>query len=155
MAEFEFFYNSGAGTDLLYADGAILEVILTAPLPLISYLADNDLPPYATASGMALIDTGAAVSVVDESAMMELGIPDVETILMQTAHGVAELRRYNASMSLPGLGLQNLPLHLAPAGMVRTNTNAGADVLMLLGRDFLRRFVLTYDGPNSRITVKT
>jgi hypothetical protein len=126
VAEFEFLYNADGRADLLFLDGPVLEVILTAPWPMVSYLADNDLPPYAVASGVALIDTGAAVSVVDESVMTELEIPDIDTILVQTAHGVAELRRYNASMSLPGLGLQNVPLNLAPAGFIRATTNAGA-----------------------------
>ncbi len=155
MAEFDFSYGSAVNANALYIDGATIEVQVTAPLPLVSFLADNNFPPYAVVNGMALIDTGAAVSVIDESVVVDLAIPHVDTIAMQTVHGVAELRRYNASMSLPGLRLQHVPLILAPGGLVRAKTSTGSDVLMLLGRDFLRRFVLTYDGPNSRIMVKT
>jgi hypothetical protein len=155
VADFEFSYSSVAGSDLLYIDGPLIEVLITAPFPLVSYLADNDLPPYAVASGMALVDTGAAVSVVEESAMTTLGIPHIDTISTQTAHGVAEMRRYNSSVSFPGLQLQHVPLMLAPGGFIRTQTTDGGDVVMLLGRDLLRRLNVTYDGPNSRMTIRT
>jgi hypothetical protein len=155
VSEFEFLYGPMAKSDLLYIDGPVIEVLITAPLPLVSYLADNDLPPYAVASGMALIDTGAAVSVVDEGVMTSLGIPNIDEVSMQTAHGVAGLRRYNASVSFPGLHLRHAPLILAPGGFIRTSTTNGPDVIMLLGRDLLRRLTVTYDGPNSRMTVRT
>jgi hypothetical protein len=155
VSEFEFLYSPAAESDLLYVDGPVIEVLITAPLPLVSYLADNDLPPYAVASGMALIDTGAAVSVVDENLMNSLTIPHIDTMSTQTAHGVAELRRYNASVSFPGLQLQHVPLNLAPGGFIRTSTTNGSDVVMLLGPDLLRRLTVTYDGPNSRMTIRT
>jgi Aspartyl protease len=155
VSEFEFLYGSAAKSDLLYIDGPLIEVHITAPWPLVSYLADNDLPPYAISSGMALIDTGAAVSVVDENAVLSLEIPNVDIIWTQTAHGVAEMRRYNASVSFPGLHLHHVPLILAPGGFIQTSTTHGSNVIMLLDRDILRRLIVTYDGPKSRMTVRT
>jgi len=155
VSEFEFLYGGAAKSDLLYIDGPLIEVHITAPLPLVSYLADNDLPPYAVSSGMALIDTGAAVSVVDENAVMSLDIPKIDVISTQTAHGVKEMRRYNASVSFPDLQLHHVPLILAPGGFIQTSTTNGLNVIMLLGRDILRRLIVTYDGPHSRMTVRT
>ena len=155
MSEFEFLYGGAAKSDLLYSDGPLLEVQITAPWPLVSFLADNDIPPYAVSSGMALIDTGAAVSVVDERAVISLEIPNIDVISTQTAHGVAEMRRYNASVNFPSLQLQHVPLILAPGGFIQTSTTNGSNVIMLLGRDILRRLIVTYDGPHSRMTVRT
>ena len=155
MSEFEFSYRSAIGEDFLYYDGPITEVSISAPVPLISYLRDSQLPAYAVISGLAIIDTGASVSVLDENVMLGLEIPFLDTIWTDTIHGTAETKRYNASVSFPGLQLADVPLNYVPGGNVRASTNFGGDVIMLLGRDLLRRFTMTYDGPNSKVKIAT
>ena len=153
MSEFEFSYSSASGDDLLYYDGPVIEVSISAPVPLLRYLRDNHLPGYAVISGLAILDTGASVSVVDESVMDALEIPYLDAILTETIHGTAETKRYNASASFPSLQIADIDLSYAPAGSVKSRTNGGGDVIMLLGRYLLRQFTFIYDGPNHKVKI--
>jgi hypothetical protein len=154
VGEFEFSYRTG-GMDFLFSDGPLIEVAISAPVPLLSYLRENNLPAFGSVSGMAMIDTGASVSEVDEDVMNDLGIPFVKTILTETIHGTAETRCYNASASFPGIEVEDVSLNFVAGGSVRTSTLSGGDVIMLVGRDLLRRFTVTYDGTNSKVKIVT
>ncbi len=155
MSEFEFSYRSAIGEDFLYYDGPLIEVVISAPVTLLAYLHDNQLPPFAAVSGLAAIDTGASVSVIAEDVMNDLSIPSVDAIWTHTIHGTAETKRYNASASFPSLEITDVSLDYVPGGDVRTSSNIGGDVIMLLGRDLLRWLKFTYDGPNSKVTIVT
>ena len=155
MSEIEFSYQSQPDNDSLYTDGPLIAVEITVPVPLVRYLRKNNFPPYPIAKGFALIDTGAAVTAVDDDVLQQLAIPVVDTEPMQTVHGVAEMRLFNASVNFPGLGLSEVVLDRIPGGMIRSKTNTGADIIMLLGRDLLRGLKFTYDGPQSMLTITT
>jgi hypothetical protein len=155
VAEFEFSYRSAAGEDLLYYDGPVIEVAISAPVPLLSYLRDNHFPAFPIIRGLAMIDTGASTSVLEEDVMIELDIPFLKTIWTDTIHGTAETRCFNASAGFPGLQLSDVPLRYVPGGNVRGTTNLGGDVIMLLGRDLLQGLAVTYDGPNSKVKIST
>jgi hypothetical protein len=139
----------------LLLDGPLLRVEITVPLPFVSYLRKNNLPPYAVAQGLGQIDTGAAVSAVDSSIFTELDIPSANKELIQTAHGLSMLECYNASVTFPQLDLPAMDLDLVIGGHIQARTSSGPDIIMLIGRDLLRHFTFTYDGPNARFTVLT
>jgi len=155
VSKFDFSYRSRIDEDLLFYDGPVIEVSISAPEPMLAFWRDNNFPPFPAILGLAIIDTGASVSVVEESVMLELEIPFLDTIRTGTIHGTREAKRFNASADFPGINLTGLPLDHVPAGDVRTRTRYGGDVIMLLGRDLLRRFTVTYDGPNSKIEITT
>lgn len=146
-------YTIPGGRTALFYDGPLIPVRITAPPELVQYLADNDLGSYAVVEGLGLIDTGAMVSAVDRSVFHELGIPRVDTELIQTAHGVAEMDRFNAGVRLLDDPLSLLPLHRVIGGYLRTPTDRGADMIMLIGRDLLQRMSFTYDGPRGRFSI--
>jgi hypothetical protein len=155
VAAFEFRYSSDLESNLLFAEGPLVRVSITAPTRLIDILHERQMPPYAVLHGLALIDTGAAVSAVDVSVFEELDIPAVDTMLTRTPHGLADLNLYNASACLTDLAMDRVPLDRVPGGHFRSPTESGPDVIMLLGRDVLRQLKFTYDGPKSRITLET
>jgi hypothetical protein len=133
----------------LHFYGPLISVTLTAPIQLLSFLEENGLPQFETRSGYALIDTGAQNSVVDAKTLAELDIPAVGTGSFLTTHGIADLPVYNLSATFPDLQTAPLPLEQVAGGLVRNEPLLGKHVIMLLGRDLLEEFVLTYDGPNS------
>jgi hypothetical protein len=155
VSEFEFSYKSQTDADLLSYDGPVIPVTVTAPMLLRTYLRDHGLPAFPVSRGLALIDTGAAVSAVDESVMIELGIPAIGAAASQTPHGFAELNMYNASADFSGIDVYGVTLKRVLGGHFRTATDTGLDVIMLVGRDILRNLVVTYDGPRSRVTIQT
>ena len=155
MSSREFGCIGGDGVDLLLFDGPLLEVEITAPLKLVKYLREGGFPSFATIRGLAQIDTGAAVSAVDPSVFKELDIPSVDREMVQTAHGLSELDRYNGSVFFPQLDTVPMSLSYVLGGQIRRQVAGGADIIMLVGRDLLQHFTFTYDGPRSRFIVDT
>jgi len=155
VSGFEFIYKSSSNDDLLYVDGPVIEVEITVPLPLVRYLRKSNLPAYPLMHGLAIIDTGAAITAIDAGVLEKLGIPYIDTELMHTVHGSAEMQMFNASANFPSLELGGISLDRVPGGSIRSATNAGTDIIMLLGREILRNLKMTYDGPNSKVTITT
>ena len=154
MSEFEFSYRSAIGEDFLYYDGPIIEVSINAPVPLISYLRDSHLPAYSVISGLAIIDTGASVSVLDENVMLDLEIPFLDTIWTDTIHGTAETKRYNASVRWSAATCR-CSSELCSGWECSSLYEFWRGCHHAIGRDLLRRFTMTYDGPNSKVKIAT
>jgi predicted aspartyl protease len=90
---------------------------------------------------MALVDTGADLSVLPQSVVAALGLPQVSTTRIQGVTGVAE----------------STPVHAATLEVA--GTRALAEVVAwgdeaIVGRDILARFVLELDGPRETLTVR-
>jgi hypothetical protein len=154
VEKFDLRYAPQRKKDELLAFGPLVPVVITAPLELLDIITERQFPLFATYDGFALIDTGASVSAVDESVFVELNIPYVDTRVHRTPHGLGDLNLYNASVKIPDLKLDRLPLLRVPGGHFRTPTQDGPDIVMLIGRDILRLLRLVYDGSNSRFSVE-
>jgi len=90
---------------------------------------------------VALVDTGADLSVMPRSVVAALGLPQVSTTRIQGVTGVAE----------------STPVHAATLEVAGT-TALGEVVAWgdeaIVGRDVLSRFVLELDGPRATLTVR-
>lgn len=155
MSNAEFDCIGPDGQDRLSFDGALIAVEITAPLTWVRYLHHQGQSPFPVARGLGQIDTGAAISAVEASVFSSLVIPPVFCEMVQTAHGLAELDRYNASVTFPQLSLPAQPLELVFGGHIRRTSEQGTDIIMLIGRDILRSMVFTYDGPTARFSIAT
>jgi len=97
-------------------------------------------------SGLALIDTGASNTCVDEQAAKDLGLPVIDVANMQSAsHEKHECNIYPVQIITPIVTL-NAPramgAALAPQGL-----------LVLIGRDVLQNCNLFYNGPMGQFTL--
>jgi gag-polyprotein putative aspartyl protease len=99
-------------------------------------------PPLPPVVGRALIDTGATFTAIDRAAAAQLQLVPVDTIQSGTAGGQQICPRYPARLLFPGLPIP--PIDLPRAVGVDLS---GQGFVVLLGRDFLARCVLTYNGP--------
>jgi predicted aspartyl protease len=106
------------------------------------------LPVVAPVTGMALIDTGASTTCIDDAAAQSLGLPIVDVATMSSAsHASSQANIYPISIEILGLPIIiNVPsamgAALAPQGL-----------LLLIGRDFLRRCTLFYNGVTGEFTI--
>jgi predicted aspartyl protease len=96
---------------------------------------------------MALIDTGATASAVDNSVVTALGVNPVGTALVGTAGGPVTQPVYPIRTQLQGVGLTINFSRVTGAPL----SNMG--LVALLGRDMLTRMMLIYDGPSSEYTL--
>jgi hypothetical protein len=98
--------------------------------------------------GLALVDTGAAFTAVDEDAARRMGLSPVAVIPIVSATHTVQAPVYAISLAVPAAPAFHLDLwfvvgvNLAPQGL-----------LMLIGRDLLRVCQLTYNGVAGTICV--
>lgn len=97
-------------------------------------------------TGLALIDTGASNTCIDEQAAKELGLPviDVGTMLSAT-HEKVPCNIYPVQVTTPIVNL-NSPRTMGAA-------LAAQGLLVLIGRDVLQRCNLFYNGPIGQFTL--
>jgi hypothetical protein len=120
--------------------GAVVKVLLRAPG---SVHVFGPFPAY--------LDTGASVTVLDPGATGALGLEPVAAAGLHVLgrDTVSHHSVYSLEVALAGVAEPFwLPLEVLD-GPVNPKGTAAA-----LGRDFLAHFVLTYDGPAGRISLR-
>lgn len=97
-------------------------------------------------TGLALIDTGASNTCIDEQAAKELGLPVIDVGSMQSAsHEKHPCNIYPVQIVTPVVTLNSsrtMGANLAPQGLV-----------VLIGRDVLAACNLFYNGPSGQFTL--
>ena len=96
----------------------------------------------------ALIDTGATESCVDGGLADAIGLPVVDRRPVSGVHGVMAVNFYLAKLTIPLLGFTARGLF---AGV---DLGGSIPYSALLGRDFLRRIKMTYDGTKGKIILE-
>src|SRR5487761_597628 len=100
----------------------------------------------ATKTGLALIDTGASNTCIDEQVAQELGLPIIDVGSMQSAsHEKHPCNIYPVQIITPVVTLNSsrtMGANLAPQGL-----------LVLIGRDVLAACNLFYNGPSGQFTL--
>ena len=56
-------------------------------------------------------------------------------------------------MSFPTLNIPELKMERVVGCELKWQTTDGKEIIMLLGRDLLRYFLMIYNGPNSTVTL--
>ena len=91
--------------------------------------------------GLALIDTGASITAVDEAVLQGLGLNATSVIEVEVPGGNAPRLLYECDITLSGTPIPVLPLNtVVGIGLAHLGYSA------LIGRDLLRQFQLVYNG---------
>ena len=99
-------------------------------------------------SGMALVDTGASTTCIDDALAQQLGLPVIDVVQMTSAsHAGTQANVYPIQMEIVGSPIKvNVPraigANLTPQGIVA-----------LIGRDYLQHCTLFYNGITGEITL--
>ena len=125
----------------LMGRGPILQVTVSVPQSISEALVQQGIAVAAPITGLALIDTGATATCVDEVAAQKLGVPVVDVTLMHSAsHANIPSNRYPIHFDVVGI----------PMGVdVPTAIGAALEsqgLLLLIGRDVLGHCLLVYNG---------
>jgi predicted aspartyl protease len=141
-------YNSPSASDIqpvslaLRLRGAVIPVEISIPQTLQRRLTQQGQSPPAPQNGLALIDTGASLSAVDDEAIRTLGMAPVGQTQIHTAGGIVARPLYPARFSFPGTDLPPLTFRRVASSALQSQ-----GVIALLGRDMLANFILIYNGP--------
>jgi hypothetical protein len=97
---------------------------------------------------LALIDSGATESCIDEMLAISLKLPLIDKIMMGGVAGAKEHNVYLAALNMPAIGRSQY-------GRFAAVDLAGGGQLfrVLLGRTFLADVIHIYDGLRGQVTV--
>jgi hypothetical protein len=96
----------------------------------------------------ALIDTGASISCVDSGLAMDLRLPIINRAEVAGVGGTHQFNVHLCQIHSPDLGFTFY------GGFAGVDLAAGGQThTVLIGRDFLSHFQMTYDGPSGAVTL--
>lgn len=99
--------------------------------------------------GLALIDTGASSSAVDESVCEKMGLPITGKIKMGHVAGWAERYCYPIKIAFPGTSIPTMSNYNVVSSVL--TSEGEPPVILLLGRDILAKMRFVYNGIAGRI----
>jgi hypothetical protein len=153
MPVFNFFHWSKEHGHTLNETGPLVAVEIGVPAALKQHLAEKGIPIPAPIAGFALVDTGAFATAVDESIFADLGVSPIDEIPTDSPHGAGKSNVYPASVTFPGMAVTDMPMERVVGCKLKWKTKDDKEIVMLLGRDLLRWFLLVYNGPSSDVTL--
>ncbi|MEI9964983.1 MAG: aspartyl protease family protein [Caulobacteraceae bacterium] len=96
----------------------------------------------------ALVDTGASISCIDAGLAMDLQLPIIDQTSVAGVGGLHQFNMHLAQIRAPALKFtffgEFAGVDLAAGGQGHT---------VLIGRDFLSHFHMTYDGPSGAVVL--
>lgn len=137
------------GGGVLFNAGPRVPVEIRVPNVLATYLTEKGKPVPAPVTGEALVDTGASISCVDETAIRGLGVNPVGIAQVGTPStaGTPQLQ-YPVLFQFPGTTLPSIEIAHALGSVLQPQ-----NLLALIGRDILSGFVFIYNGPGGFVTL--
>ena len=128
-----------------------MPVVLGVPEQLEALLRKQGKPVPAPVSGVALIDTGASLSMVDSSAIEQLRVSPVGSVTLGTAGGTSQSALYPIRLAI--VVPPNPPVVAASMAQIAAGPLRQQGLLCLLGRDLLQHALFVYDGVSGRFTI--
>lgn len=128
--------------------GPVLQVTIVPTQQHLTALKQQGVDAPQAQSGLALIDTGATMTSVDEKTCLTLGLTPTGVINIAHAGGTSPHNCYPVQIFFPDSKLP--PLQIARAASVQLSMGK-QPYIMLLGRDILANIKMTYNGPQGRL----
>jgi hypothetical protein len=138
----------------LVALGAFVTMDVAVPPAIAATLTASGQAVPPSASGCALVDTGATITCVHEPLLIALGLQPVDKVASGTAAGPVQQSIYMARISFPLLSW-SLDLPVAGVDLVgqAIATAPPQPVIALLGRNLLSNCVVIWNGPGGYWTI--
>jgi hypothetical protein len=153
MPVFESIHWTDEIGDTLEGNGPIIAVEIGIPEALEKFRLQNGLsiPPRYT--GFALIDTGASISAVHEEILKGLDILPVDAIPSRSPHGTSRSLVYPTRVSFPTIAVKDQGISRVIGCDLKWETHDRREIIMLVGRDLLKHFLVVYNGISSVVTL--
>jgi hypothetical protein len=157
MPVFDFFHWHKDKGGTLEETGAMLQVTIGIPPALEQFCLKNGIQIPQPIAGYALIDTGASASAVHEQIFTDFGVQPIDHIPMSTPHTKDKSSFvYPAKIQFPGLNLVGdfmLSMMRVVGCELKWKTFDDKEIIMLVGRDLLKYFLMVYNGVQSDVTL--
>lgn len=140
-------FNFSTGVEALHQDGPRILLKVGVHPAVEKVMRENNQAVPDMIEGVALIDTGAFSSCIDEGIAQQLGLAVIDTSTVLSASHQVSVNVYSigfetANREIVGNVVKAPGMNLAPQG-----------IIMLLGRDILRLCSLSYNGKDGTYSV--
>ena|SRR3990167_3363799 len=153
MPVFDFLHWNKEQGDTLESTGPLIQVEVGLPAALEEFCAVKGIQIPAPVAGYALIDTGASITAVHEPVLLGLGMLPIDAMPCATPSGEGRSFVYPAKVAFPALGVREYAIDRLLGCELKWTTTDGKEIIMLLGRDLLKHFLMVYNGKGSSITL--
>ncbi len=127
--------------------GPVLQVTISVEESIAKALALQGTPIPPSESGLAMFDTGASTTCIDDALAIRLGLAPIDVVSMCSAsHESTQANVYPVQLHIPGFMNVNVPRAIG------ANMNPQG-IVALIGRDFLKNCTLHYNGPMGQLTI--
>ena len=127
--------------------GFLLSVEVSPPEDLARLLTAQVTPTDLAATGYALVDSGASCCCVEDAVLRRLQLQPIRRTAVRSPNGTRQQSVYIARLSFPGTPIPAVEMRVVGVQLDDEQTIA------LVGRDFLRRCLLVYNGPMGSCTL--
>lgn len=136
------------GPQGLFAGGIVMDmaIAIDAVTAQAMQIGNQSIPQPVTAK--ALVDTGCTVTSIDQSIAQQLNLAVRGMTTTHTAAGPTTSNQYFVSFSFPGTDLQGRTLH-----RVQSVNLAGQPFQVLIGRDLMASWVISYNGSAGYVSI--
>jgi len=135
--------------------GAFFNIEVHLPSAIAQILTNQGRPLPPPALGAAIVDTGATMTCVHEPILQGLGLNPIGVVQAATATGLTQQNVYPARLVFPAEGIDITFQGVAGvnlAGQMLPLTPP-QQVIALIGRNLLERWLLIWNGPGGIWTV--
>lgn len=139
-----FWINQQTGTadpERLRQHGPALQAEISIPSDLADTLQRRGAQVPVPRAGLALLDTGASITAVDQQVLADLGLTPTDFAQVVTPGRLASQPIYSCNISFPGTPIPTLPFNVVVGSSL-----APLGFSVLVGRDVLRDFQIVYNG---------
>ena len=128
--------------------GPFLQVTVGVASAITKELAEQGAKIPNVISGLALIDTGANITCIDDEAAQQIGAPAIDKVQMTSAsHANVDANIYPLHFELAGSGIHIDALRCMGAAL------KAHGLIALIGRDVLSACTLHYNGVSGQFTI--
>lgn len=139
--------ESEPAPELLAMQGPVLPVLLSISEEVQQALMTEGKPIPEPVTGLALIDTGATFTCVDEAAARRAGLPTRGTAKMASAsHPEHEVPVFAGKISMDSINI-NIPTAMG------ADLSGFPNLVALIGRDMLQNCLFVYNGNTGAISL--
>ena len=146
-----FFQNTPNGAQInphaLVKAGPVLAVEISIPAALTEKLTKENKPVPPPKTGLALIDTGATHSCVDDDTISQLGVNPIGRTKIHGSAGAHEVNIFPAHFRFPAIPNFEIDFTATLGVDIQAQKVNNQPIIALLGRDVLLRCVFIYNGP--------
>jgi hypothetical protein len=149
--------NGKAGNDILELIGPQLAVQIEVTGIIADQFQKTGHPIPVPVCGHVMIDTGSPITAIDFTVIKKLELEPIGFTANEIGYGAEKKKReiYTVRVVFPDINFGPLDPWDVPGIdlMPITYPKSSIQTIMIIGRDLLKNFVLTYDGPEGTFTL--